>query len=217
MTIATFYNDVRTAIGRGAANDASFPGWAQEAISLIENSHTFTWMQQTNRFPVVPGIGSSALVLDPRIKAIKWAKFGDVTNTGTATEQIVFHEELTQVTDVDITSYDNGEPTAFYWDGVSGIIMDALVQVPATLFVRFDLFTQWPTDTSKTPSVLMRHYQAFKAIFMMIAATNLRDVTLNSIWAGAGQTALQTLIASDTETQWSGRRGLRMGGSQDNV
>lgn len=217
MTIATFYNDVRTAIGRGAANDAAFPGWAQEAISLIENSRTFTWMQMTQRFPLVVDPLANKVVIGANVKSVDWARFGDITNALASNETIVFHEMLRMVGDSDIVSYDSGEPGAFYWDGVDSIIMDAKVQVAITLFVRFNAFTQWPTDTSKTPPVLARHYQVFKSIFMMVAATNLRDQTLNSIWAGAGQSALQTLVAADTEAQWLGRRGLRMGGSQDNV
>lgn len=217
MTIATFYNDVRTAIGRGAANDGVFPGWAQEAISLLENGRTFQWMKQTTRIPVPVAVASNKVVLGATVKSVIWAKFGDIVNTGLSNETVTFHCELQQVEDTNITSYDNGEAVAYYWDGVDSIILDALASTPQTLFVRANVFTTWPTDTSKTPPVLARHYQAFKSIFMMVAATNLRDAALNAIWSGAGQAAIQSLIAADTDAQWAGQRHLRMGGSQANT
>lgn len=217
MTIATFYNDVRTAIGRGAANDAFFPAWCQEAISLLENEHTYRWMRHLHSYPLVAAAASNVIALGvTTIKAVDWARFSVITGAG-ATATTTYGDLLTQVEPDKFQSVDNGYAQGYYFDGVSTIVLDSLIQEAATLEVWSFDYTQWPSDTAQTPPVLARHYQGFKSHFMMIAAGNLRDAALGQIWAGASQRGVQAMIAADGVMEWQGRRGLRMGGSQDNV
>lgn len=214
MTITAFYDDVRVAIGRGTANDTAFPGWAQEAISLIENEHTYQWMKQTLLFALVAAPDSNQIDLGmSNIKAIDWVKFGTVAGSG-ATAITTLGNALVGVDPFQITSFDNGYANAFYLSGVSTLVLDALPQEASSLYVAGHFFTQWPTDTSQTPPILMRHYQAFKAIFLMIAAANLRDDRLGGIWTQLGTGGKQAMLTADAELEWRPRRGLRMGGSQ---
>lgn len=217
MTIATFYNDVRTAIGRGAANDGNFQAWAQEALSLLENEHTYRWMRHLHAYALVPAANSNVVPLGfNTLKAVDWARFALVVGTG-ATQTTTFGDLLTQVEPDKFTSIDNGYAGAYYFDGVDTIVLDALPQEASTLQVWSYDFTQWPSDTALMPPILARHYQGFKAHFMMTAAGNLRDASLGQIWQGASQRGVQAILAADGVMEWAGRRGLRMGGSQSNT
>lgn len=212
MTIATFYADLRTAIGRGSSIDASLPGWCQEAINFLENQHTYQWMKKTNLFPLVPGATSNTIALGTsRIKAVDWVKFGKVDGTGSQT-QTTFGDTLKLVDPQRITSFDSGYAGAYYFDGVDTIVLDARPQEAASLYLRYFEFTAWPTDTSQTPPVLARHYHGFKAHTMMTIAANLRDDRLGQIWTGVSQQGLQAMLAADAEMEWHAQRQLRAGG-----
>ncbi len=212
MTITTFYDDVRDAIGRGTTNDARFDGWAQEAISQLETEHTFTWMKRTLEIPLVPGVDGNRVDLDiASIKAFNWAKFGLRQGAGSG-QYTTFGRTLRIVDPVQIASIDLGYAGAAYRDG-STLVLDAQPQEASTLFASAWVYTQWTDDfdAGDTPPVLVRHYAGFKAYFMMVAAANLRSPDLGTIWTSRSDRGIQAMIAADTDSEWRERRNMRVG------
>lgn len=204
MTVATFYDSLRIAIGRGTANDAVLPEWCQEAISELETDATFKWMEKTVSISSVAGPGGNVLALPSvRVKAIDYVK-SVTTSTG---GQINYGDEILGVGAHDFLSVDaGGSPSAFYLDGVSNLVLDAIPSPPATYLVRYWEYTQWPTDTSQTPAILARHYAGLKALVMKTVARNLRDERLAAVWAAAGEGAKLAMWMADGQTEYKHRR-----------
>lgn len=212
MNIAAFYDDLRADIGRGASIDSRLPAWCQAALNLLENEYTFQWMRKTTLFPLTVGANSNRVALGTTaIKAIDWVKYGEVQGTG-AQALTVFSDRLVGVSPEQIISLDNGTASAFYLDGVSTLVLDALPQKAASLYVHYFEYSAWPTDTSQTPIVLARHYAGFKAHTMMTIAASLRDATMGQIWTGMAQVGKQAMLAADAQMEWKNRRDLRVGG-----
>lgn len=212
MTINTFYTDVRTAIGRGAANDAVLPSWAQEAINNLENMRSFQWMYRTVEFPLTPGADSNRVTLTgARLKALDWVKF--VERQGVAGQmQTLYGAPLRIVDPYAIMSIDNGQAGAAYLEGEDVVVLDALPQQLGTLAVHGAYFTDWAAiDPDTTPTILGRHYSGFKAFFMRTAAVNLRDDRLLQLWTNEATTAVSAMINADTALEFAAKRKLRVG------
>lgn len=222
MNITSFYADVRNAIGRGPALDAVLPGWAAETLSDLENGHTFVWQRRAVSFPLVAGANSNVVALAaPLLKAINWVKFGITQGVGSQ-QTTLYGKPLAFVDPAQIVSIDLGYATACYLDGLGNLVLDALPQEACTLFVDHWVYTDWagldPDDDDDTPPILVRHYAAFKAAFMMTAAANLRDgERLGAIWSGLNDRRYAAMIAADTDLEWKGRKQLRMGYNQPNA
>lgn len=208
---AGFYADVRGAIGRGTSNDDKFDAWGQQAISLIENAYTYKYMEVTREFPIVPATNSNIVDLSVQgpVKEIGWVKWGEVTGTG-ATATTLYGEPLAIVDPVDILSIDSGFAVAGYLSNDT-IFLDARAQSNFTLFVNAYFYTDWAAaDDADTPAILAKHYAAFKAKFMLVAAMNLRDSNLAGLWSAGSQEGVAGMMAADAVARYGGRR-LRLG------
>lgn len=213
MTIATFYTDVRTVIGRGASNDASFPGWAQETINRLENARTWAWMQRAQTVALTQGVNSNIVDLSGlNVKSFEWVRYGETQGSG-AQQTVLLGEPLAIVNPIDVESSDYGMATGGYLDGVTSLVLDARADQAYSLFMRYNAYTVWPTDTSQTPAILARHYAGFKSQFMVTAAANLRNPDLGQVWGPLASQDYAAMEAADEQLRMRAMRNLRMGGS----
>lgn len=211
-TIAEFNADIAQAVGRAGVS-ASVPGWASQAINLLENQRTFIWQRRIVEFPLVPAVDSNRIDLtDYNIKAFNWAKFGVRQGAGSG-QVTLFGREITIVDPRQIVSIDVGYGGAAYLDGVETLVLDALPQEASTLFASVWLFTDWAEDfeDADTPPVLARHYFAFKALTMKMAAADLRDDRLIQIWGGMSDVGLAAAWVADEDAEWRARNRMEIG------
>jgi len=211
-TVGDLYADLRTAIGRGSANDAVLPTWVQEAINQLENEHDWKWMERALSFDLVPGLESNRVPLGvATLKGIDWVKYGQTNGVGSS-QTTTYSDTLIEVDPYAIVSIDYGTAGAYYVDGIDAIVLDAKPAQAAKLFVAGTFFTDWSEyDETDIPPVLARHYAAFKACCMMTAAANLRDDRLVAIWSGMRDRGLAGMVASNDVLRWHGKRKLRAG------
>lgn len=202
--VAGLYASLRVAIGRGTANDAVLPEWCQEAISELETDTTFKWMEKSATIASVAGPSGNVLALpSARVKAVDFIKPVTLGTGG----QINYGQEILGVGAHDFLSVDAGSaPSAFYLDGVSNLVLDAIPSPPASFLVRYWEYTEWPADTSQTPPILARHYSGVKALIMKTVARNLRDERLAAVWAAQGEGAKLSMWIADGQTEFKHRR-----------
>jgi len=207
--VSALYAAMRTALGRGTANDANLPEWAAEAINEIETEATFAWMRKTATLTANTGLDGNRLALpNTRVKAIDWARTGTPEGTNGA---ILYDTALVGVTPLEFGSVGEGvAPEGFYLDGVTYLVLDAIPASALAVQLSYWEYTEWPAslaDTS-TPPVLARHYAGFKAAAMMVAARNLRDDRLAQVWNSAASQAKIAMWMADGQFEFKHRRGL---------
>ncbi|WCD44093.1 hypothetical protein Kuura_015 [Caulobacter phage Kuura] len=210
MTIATFYADLKTAIGRGNSITGLLGGWVQQTLEAIETEHTYLFMETSSMVTVAVGASSNVVVMPvPKVKAFATIQRTEAQPDGT----LLLGEALRGVSGLsDFSSIDKGYPTGYFVQGDNEIVLDAKATVEHILAVQYSTYTVWDdTPDSTTPPWLANRQGWLKAETLVTAAANLRDDRLAAIWQGAAQRYRMAAWEADKEKRWAHRNAMTMG------
>lgn len=193
MTLATFYAEVSSALRRGSSSDSLIPGWTEDAALWLEQNYTFGYMKRTEEFTLDPEAETPNLLeLEDRLKTIQFVRAISRTDAG-------IYGYLTKTDPGQVASIDDGDPSYYWRDGPDFIYFDANVQTELTLEIRAAWYTDWPTVTSETPTLLRFYKNLLKARTLIEAAIDLKDERMAAAYNAKFERALQAVLVAEEE------------------
>lgn len=202
MTLATFHTRVKNEINKGSLHDSLIPDKVKDAAKLLERNYTFNYMWRFVRFTIDPNCGSGMVFTMPSL--LKKMKFFRLSY-----DDEDEYRYLTKVDPAEIARVGDptlGERPQHYWfDANEAIYLDAEVneEVPAELY--YAGYTNWPTDTSQTPTLLTIAEDVLLYQTMVIFGATIRQPEFVSTYGALMAQAIQTLIGSEEEFEQGGQ------------
>lgn len=202
-TLAQFYADVSTEIARGTTQNARIPGWCRRAVSMLEQGCTFEYMRTTGDISLDPDSMTPFIVDLPsaRVKSIQLVRAFDSTGQGR-----IYGENLQRVDQLYVTSLDIGQPAGYWLIGSNQIGFDACPGEVQSFEIVYNEYTDWPTDTTASPTLLQRYENLLLAETLRSAYTSLRDTDLAQMWQQDAMQARQMVAYAEEDLKWQGRR-----------
>jgi hypothetical protein len=217
MTVAEFYDDLRTVIARGTAVDTSIPIWAKSALRFLEREVTFDYMKFTFFLLLEPGAKFFDFATnDPPIPLKKIEALGYFGQDG---GMIPLARINVNSIGRNIAIIPNGyrqAGTRIFFEGASsppGIIP---TNVSYPLMMHTALFTEWPTNGNTTHPILSLADDLIKHQVLLQSVTSvrkqeemtgwklLRDEAIGSIRRLQDENELETNAQMD---YWGGTTG----------
>jgi hypothetical protein len=194
MELATFHADVAVALGRGSSLDAKIVGWTRTAARALEQIIDFAHMQRFALVELNPVAANPDLVNFPNVRVKKFTFIRQLLPSG---EYQYLEADLPQT----VLQKTTGNPTRYWHDGTATIHLNAKIEVATTLETLWLEYTDWPTATDTTPTLLERGYDALFSWTMLIAAQSLRDDRMAGIFTLRRDEAVQIARATEAELQ----------------
>lgn len=206
MDVAAFYTQIGNAIRR-PKETGNIASWASEAAMLIEQRTSYSWMKKFGEFDLDPLAATPNQVEFPnaRVKSVKFARLFEV-----ATDSSRGFKELQGVSPDRVSSIDLGDPNGFWLDGISHLWLDTRVTQERSLQLYWVEYTDWPTDTAASPTILQKALPLLKAETLLLAAMELRDPRLVEIYGARQQNALNALETAEKEFEWGHQQQMRV-------
>lgn len=200
-TLGEFHGIIRSLANRGATLDSAIPVYTRMAAALLEKNYSYLYMQVREKIELAPDPLAHRLNLPVRYKETELLRLVNVPKTGKYKYLIKIHPQ-DQIDD------HAGTPSAYYFEAMTYIWLDCIIEAPFTLDHWFYRFTQWPTLDDATPWLVTDAEEVLLAATMVELAPYARAPEWIETYAAILQshnraliTAQENLKRSQTESQ----------------
>ena len=123
---------------------------------------------------------------------------------------VIGYYDLVGVSPDLIQGRSNLNPTGYWLDGLNFIWLDTDPTEALTLWLRYAEYTDWPTDTAATPSLLLRGMSLLAAETLLLASQENRDPRLTDIYKARRDQAFMALSLAEQEIEFRHQSGMKM-------
>lgn len=197
MNLAAFHSNISATIRRGTSVDALIPGWVEQAARFLELDNTFEYMKEVVETQTT--VDSNLLTLAKELKRVEFVRLvGKVE--GQAPRAYIY---LNKVEPKDVLGLESAWPVGYWNEGSMKLRIDTVPNVALDLEIGASFLTDWPTDTTETPTLLKRYMGLLRAQTMLEAARELKDVRMAEDWAQARKEQLAVVFRAEEELVWN--------------
>jgi hypothetical protein len=175
MTVAEFYDDLRTVIARGTAVDTSIPIWSRSALRFLEREITFDYMKATFFLLLEPG--SKFFDFGGQSPPIPLKKIEALGYFGQDGGMIPLSRINVNSIGRNIAVIPNGyrqAGTSIFFEGAATPPGITVTTVSYPLMLHTSLFSQWPTAGTSTHPILDIADDLIKHQVLLQSVTSVR-------------------------------------------
>lgn len=212
MNLGQMQTQISAAIKRGNSLDGIIPMWLSQAARLLEQNYTFSWMRRSLTYTIAAGNVALVQVLSPLVKSVEWVK-PILPDSGNTDGTQFYGPPLVGVEEEQVTGINGGWPQGYWIDGQDGnynLCFDAIPHEDFKFRVRHAIYTNWPTDPTAQPTLLLRAEMALFAQTLLLFANQQRDAGMATIYGNVLQQALTVLLNSEEELKMQHQNDLKM-------
>lgn len=209
MILSDFHTRISQAIRRGTSLDSVIPAWVAESANVLEMNYTFSWMRRTASATLETGadVPNQIAMPNSRVKSIDWIRpVLSAQDDGTE----YYGDKLLGVDPDRVTAITLGVISGFYIDGLDYIYFDAVPTEDTDFRIRYAEYTDWPSDTSASPALLLRGHAVLAAETLLLYAQEMRDLRMAELYSARRDRLLEMLLKSEEELKWDHQNDLVM-------
>jgi hypothetical protein len=215
VTVASFYDDVRTALKRGTSQDGNFVRWTRKAVRKHEDNIDFAHMLRYGEVTAEAGAESPELVDLPndRVKEVILLQPFVEGADGTRAYGVAIERSERQR----MNGLVAGSPWEWWWLG-DKVVLGNRPQADQDFEILWREYTAWPTTIGSTdnPAILSKYETLLFAEVMVNAWTEIKDFEALAVWKSQRDEALAIMSATEENRRWQGQR-LAMGQGRTRV
>lgn len=206
MDLGGFHARVARALGRGTSLDTVIPGYVEEAVQDIEKNYTFQYMRRWVELSIDASSTSPHIIslFTTPIKEITLLRYINPDDSR-------FRRIKGPIDPGDRQTRETGTPTAFWLDGVSSIVLDAIPDTDLDVEGNFVQYSVWQPDQTTFRHYLIDHYRTLLlSETVQKAAVDLRDARLGPLYQSMNTRAWTNVNTSEEALQKGGDTGSQM-------
>lgn len=197
MTLATFHTLVSNTINRGTTQDTALVDYVRLAAKWLEQNYTFAYMEDYSTGSTLT-TSTRTLSVPARIKSVQMFRLVNDDNEYDNLE----YADLSQN-----DSTESGQPRSYDFDGKSTFVFDKTPDEDYPYELKSVQFTDWPTNTSLTPTLLTEGEVALLSQTMILMAPLIRlEPKYYQMYQRNRDEAIRVMFLADDEFRRANRK-----------
>lgn len=197
VTLGTFHTLVSDALGRGTALDASIPLRTSMAARWLERNYLFQYMRTWKVLEVLVAADNPEIIslFGLELRNVELLRRRNTADDGSYN----FNRPIKKRDPADRESQPLGEPTSFWLNGVSSIILDTVPDENMTFEAHLQQFTTWGSGTSWTHWLLDNATNLLLCRTLMMMCPRSRDPSMYDMYKSEFDLEIQSFTVSEEE------------------
>lgn len=202
-TLGDFKTLVREALKRGTSLDSYIPSRIAQAARWIERNRTYQYMKRWVSLGPLDPDGDNPHIISLyglRVKALVALRYYDPDATDLEEGERKFID-VSLIEPKDRTTRKFGNPSGYWMDGVSNIVLDAIPEEALEFEGHIVQYSAWPTDDDARHWLIENAEDVLLAKTMDLFTPLIRDTALKAIYDGQLATGLTTMHNAEEDLQ----------------